>query len=149
MSNDLKHKVTGEVLMRAAQSSLSPDQYERFEAIGEHQPDIYDHLADVIERKRQENEAQDEAIVQLNLRKCEEAMRLLYETYVINSTEAAHRGYAITAIDNWVIAIQERNDLPLDLASSKIASVPWSKRMRESGEPLLQSVVAFDPTKGE
>lgn len=149
MSNDLKHKVTGGVLMKAAQSSLSPEQYEHFEAIGKYQPDIYDHLADVIERKRQDHEVQDEGVVELNLRKCEEAMRLLYETYVTNPVEAAHRGYAITAIDNWVITIQERNDLPLDLASSKIASVPWSKRMRESKEPLLQNIVTFDPTKGE
>lgn len=91
MSNDLKHKVTGEVLMKAAKSSLSPDQYENFEAIGKYQTDIYDHLADVIEKKRQENEVQDGDIVQLNLRKCEEAMRLLYETYVTNPVEAAQR----------------------------------------------------------
>jgi hypothetical protein len=37
--------LTGEMLARAAQASLSPEQYDHFEAMSKHQPDIYDRLA--------------------------------------------------------------------------------------------------------
>jgi len=37
--------LTGEMLLKAAQSSLSPEQYDHFEAMSKHQPDIYDRLA--------------------------------------------------------------------------------------------------------
>jgi hypothetical protein len=37
--------LTGKMLLRAAQASLSPEQYDHFEAMSKHQPDIYDRLA--------------------------------------------------------------------------------------------------------
>jgi len=37
--------LTGEMLLKAAQSSLAPEQYDHFEAMSKHQPDIYDRLA--------------------------------------------------------------------------------------------------------
>jgi hypothetical protein len=37
--------LTGKMLLKAAQSSLSPEQYDHFEAMSKHQPDIYDRLA--------------------------------------------------------------------------------------------------------
>ena len=37
--------LTGKMLLRAAQVSLSPEQYDHFEAMSKHQPDIYDRLA--------------------------------------------------------------------------------------------------------
>ena len=37
--------LTGEMLLKAAQSSLSPEQYDHFEAMSKYQPDIYDRLA--------------------------------------------------------------------------------------------------------
>ena len=40
-----RKQLTGEMLVRAAQASLSPEQYDHFEAMSKHQPDIYDRLA--------------------------------------------------------------------------------------------------------
>jgi len=37
--------LTGEMLLKAAQASLAPEQYDHFEAIAKHQPDIYDRFA--------------------------------------------------------------------------------------------------------
>jgi hypothetical protein len=37
--------LTGKMFLRAAQASLSPEQYDHFEAMSKHQPDIYDRLA--------------------------------------------------------------------------------------------------------
>ena len=38
-------ELTGEMLLKAAQASLSPEQYDHFEAMSKHQSDIYDRLA--------------------------------------------------------------------------------------------------------
>jgi hypothetical protein len=46
--------LTGETLLCAAQSSLSPEQYEHFEAMAEYQPEIYDRLAKAIKSQLKE-----------------------------------------------------------------------------------------------
>ena len=46
--------LTAEILLYAAQSSLSPNQYEHFEAMSEYQPEIYDRLAKAINSKLKE-----------------------------------------------------------------------------------------------
>lgn len=46
--------LTGEILLYAAQGSLSPDQYEHFEAMSECEPEVYDRLAKAIKSKLKE-----------------------------------------------------------------------------------------------
>jgi hypothetical protein len=80
-------------------------------------------------------------IYELNLLKARESMGLLYQTYITDRTQAAYRGLAIQMIDNLILSIQEDND-PENLASAITAfeSVPWSKRMRDSGDPVLAEI---------
>ena len=67
----------------------------------------------------------------LNLQRCAEAMQLLYQTYVIDSAIAEDRGVAIQAINRMIVGFGGDDTI------SKIEAVPWSARMRESGEPEL------------
>jgi hypothetical protein len=46
--------LTGETILCAAQSSLSPEQYDHFEAMAEYQPEIYDRLAKAIKSQLKE-----------------------------------------------------------------------------------------------
>lgn len=46
--------LTGETLLCAAQSSLSPEQYDHFEAMAEYEPEIYDRLAKAIRSQLKE-----------------------------------------------------------------------------------------------
>ena len=67
----------------------------------------------------------------LNIQRCAEAMQLLYQTYIIKNETAAARGEAIQAINRMIL------DLGGEDTITKIEAVPWSVRMRESGEPEL------------
>lgn len=67
----------------------------------------------------------------LNIQRCAEAMQLLYQTYIIDSPIAEDRGRAIQAINRMIVGLGGDDTI------SKIESVPWSARMRESGEPEL------------
>ena len=67
----------------------------------------------------------------LNIQRCAEAMVLLYQTYIVSAETAAKRGIAITAINEMI------TDLGGDDTVSKIEAVPWSARLRSSGEPDL------------
>ena len=67
----------------------------------------------------------------LNQQRCAEAMDLLYKTYIIEARIAEDRGIAIQAINRMIIALGGADTI------SKIEAVPWSARMRESGEPEL------------
>lgn len=80
-------------------------------------------------------------IAELNLLKCREAMALLYQTYITDSTQAAYRGVAITVLDRLLLSIQESTD-PNNMVSAidSFEAVPWSKRMRESGDPQLAEI---------
>lgn len=67
----------------------------------------------------------------LNIQRCAEAMQLLYQTYIIDSAIAEYRGQAIQAINRMILGLGGEDTI------SKIEAVPWSARMRESGEPEL------------
>lgn len=67
----------------------------------------------------------------LNIQRCAEAMDLLYTTYIIDAQAASFRGNAITAINELIIRLGG------DDTASKIEAVPWSARMRKSGEQDL------------
>ena len=67
----------------------------------------------------------------LNLQRCAEAMLLLYQTYIIDGEIAEARGEAVRAINRMIIGLGGEDTV------SKIEAVPWSARMRESGEPEL------------
>ena len=67
----------------------------------------------------------------LNLQRCAEAMDLLYKTYIINEQTATARGEAIQAINRMILSLGGED------TAAKIEEVPWSARMRESGEPEL------------
>lgn len=77
----------------------------------------------------------------LNLLKAREAIGLLYQTYITDPAQAAYRGMAITIIDRLILDIQEQND-PENIVSAidSFESIPWSKRMRDSGDPELVGV---------
>lgn len=72
----------------------------------------------------------------LNLQRCAEAMQLLYQTYIITEEVAMARGEAIQAINRMIIGLGGEDTI------SKIEAVPWSARMRESGEPELVKLAA-------
>ena len=67
----------------------------------------------------------------INIQRCAEAMDMLYKTYVIDSAIAEDRGQAIQAINRMIVAFGGEDTIP------KIEAVPWSARMRESGEQDL------------
>ena len=67
----------------------------------------------------------------LNIQRCAEAMDLLYKTYIIDDGIAAARGEAIQALNRMILGLGGEDMI------SKIEAVPWSARMRESGEPEL------------
>lgn len=68
---------------------------------------------------------------ELNRQRVGEAMKLLYETYIVDAKQAQARGTAIQALDALLVALGG------EVLSSKIEAVPYSKRLRESGEPEL------------
>ena len=78
-----------------------------------------------------DEQAQSERMRVLNQQRCAEAMDLLYKTYIIDAAIAEDRGIAIQAINRMIIALGGED------TASKIEAVPWSARMRESGEPEL------------
>jgi hypothetical protein len=53
---DAHGPLTGLTLLLVAQGSLSPEQYDHFEAMAEHQPDVYEHLARAINLKLKESQ---------------------------------------------------------------------------------------------
>ena len=68
----------------------------------------------------------------LNLQRCAEAMDLLYKTYIVDQPPVAiARGEAIQAIQRMI------DNLGGDNMVAKIEAVPWTARLRESGEPEL------------
>ena len=67
----------------------------------------------------------------LNIQRCAEAMQLLYQTYIIDAQAASFRGTAITAINELIIRLGGED------TASKIEAVPWSARLRASGEQDL------------
>ena len=72
----------------------------------------------------------------LNLQRCAEAMDLLYKTYIISEGMAQARGEAIQAINRMILGLGGEDTI------AKIEAVPWSARMRESGEPELVKLAA-------
>lgn len=72
----------------------------------------------------------------LNLQRCAEAMQLLYQTYVIEQPIAEARGEAVRAINRMILGFGGEDTI------TKIEAVPWSARMRESGEPELVKLAA-------
>lgn len=50
-------KVTSELLLTVACAGLSPDQHDHFMAMSKYQPDIYEHLANAINRRLEEKNA--------------------------------------------------------------------------------------------
>lgn len=67
----------------------------------------------------------------LNQQRCAEAMQLLYQTYIIDTTIAEDRGLAIQAINRMILALGGED------TAAKIEAVPYTARLRESGEPEL------------
>src|SRR3990167_9560630 len=67
----------------------------------------------------------------LNIQRCAEAMQLLYQTYIIEQPLAEARGEAIRAINRMILGLGGEDTV------AKIEAVPWSARMRKSGEPEL------------
>ena len=67
----------------------------------------------------------------LNIQRCAEAMQLLYQTYVIEQSIADDRGMALQALDRMILAFGGAS------VASKLEAVPWSARMRKSGEQDL------------
>ena len=77
----------------------------------------------------------------LNIQRLAEAMQLLYQTYIIDPALAELRGVAVRAINSMIVALGGESTV------EKIEAVPWSRRMRESGEAdlvALQQSVAKD-----
>ena len=68
----------------------------------------------------------------LNIQRCADAMDVLYKTYIVDqAVVATARGEAIQAINRMILGLGGEDMI------SKIEAVPWSARMRESGEPEL------------
>ena len=67
----------------------------------------------------------------LNIQRCAEAIDLLYKTYITDAQTASFRGTAIIAINEMIIRMGGEDIV------SKIEAVPWSARMRASGEQDL------------
>ena len=67
----------------------------------------------------------------LNIQRCAEAVQLLYQTYIIEQPIATARGEAIQAINRMILALGGEDMI------SKIEAVPFTARLRESGEPEL------------
>src|SRR3990167_9641489 len=81
----------------------------------------------------------------LNIQRCAEAIQLLYKTYVIEQSIADARGIAIRAIDRMIL------DFGGESVIEKIEAVPWSARLRASGEKdliELEKSVRSDLHKG-
>jgi len=58
-------------------------------------------------------------------------MGLLYQTYIVEQPIADARGEAIRAIDRMILLLGGES------VSAKIEAVPYTARLRESGEPEL------------
>lgn len=67
----------------------------------------------------------------LNQQRCAEAMNLLYQTYITDQSIADERGRAIQAINKMILLLGGEDVV------QKIEAVPWSARMRNSGEQDL------------
>ena len=67
----------------------------------------------------------------LNIQRCAEAMQQLYYTYITDDGVAKDRGEAIQAINRMIVALGGADTI------SKIEAVPYTARLRESGEPEL------------
>lgn len=67
----------------------------------------------------------------LNLQRLAESMDLLYKTYIIDTAIAKDRGEAIQAINRMIMSLGGED------TAAKIEAVPWSRRMRMSGETDL------------
>jgi hypothetical protein len=78
----------------------------------------------------------------LNIQRCAEAMDLLYKTYIIEQPIAIARGEAIQAINRMILALGGEDII------SKIEAVPFTARLRASGEPELVQL-AKDILNGE
>ena len=72
-----------------------------------------------------------EGWAELNRSRTADAMKLLYDTYIVDETQAEARGVAIRALDAFLVALGGA------VLSSQIESVSYSKRLRDSGEPEL------------
>lgn len=67
----------------------------------------------------------------LNQQRCAEAMQLLYQTYITDTTIGEDRGLAIQAINRMILALGGED------TAAKIEAVPYTARLRASGEPEL------------
>ena len=81
-----------------------------------------------------DEEANAERFRVLNQQRCAEAMQLLYQTYIIDAKIAEDRGHAIQAINRMILALGGEDTI------SKIEAVPYTARLRESGEPELMQL---------
>ena len=85
----------------------------------------------------------------LNIQRCADAMDVLYKTYIVDqAVVATARGEAIQAINRMILELGGEDMI------AKIEAVPWSARMRESGEPELVKLAedvkaALGADKGE
>jgi len=73
-------------------------------------------------------------IKQLNIFKCQEAMGLLYQTFIEDDGNAELRGMAITAIERMILNMGGEDTV------KHFESIPFSKRMRDSGDPELVEI---------
>ena len=73
-------------------------------------------------------------IQQLNIMQCQEAMGLLYQTFIEDRGNAELRGMAITAIERMILNMGGEDTM------KHFESIPFSKRMRESGDPELVKI---------
>lgn len=67
----------------------------------------------------------------LNIQRCAEAMDSLYKTYIVDQPIANARGEAIRAINRMIHGLGGEDTI------TKIEAVPYTARLRESGEPEL------------
>ena len=78
-------------------------------------------------------------IKQLNILKCQEAMGLLYQTFIEDNGNAELRGIAITAIERMLI------NMGITDTVKNFESIPFSKRMRDSGDPEIVRIFKHMP----
>lgn len=73
-------------------------------------------------------------VEQLNIMRCQEAMGLLYQTFIEDKGNAELRGMAITAIERMILNMGGEDTV------KHFESIPWSRLMRESGDPELAKI---------
>ena len=88
-----------------------------------------------------DEEANAKRFLVLNIQRCAEAMQLLYQTYIIDPKVAEDRGLAIQVLNRMILGLGGEDTI------SKIEAVPYTARLRESGEPELVQL-AMDLKEG-